>query len=115
MTRKPLQKKRAPTKKIVGHRGQWTADVEGQELAVLHNTWRVGTTGYHDPMERAKTDAAKHKRLAEALAANDVAVMQRDADEDALTKDGYIGLFSYKDLEIGEDGSIKLVLVDRVQ
>ena len=115
MTRKPLQKKRAPTKKIVGHRGQWTADVEGRELAVLHNTWRVGMTGYHDPMEGAKSDGAKHKRLTDALAANDIAVMQRDADDEGATKNGYIGLFSYKDLEIGEDGSNKLVLVDRVQ
>ena len=115
MTRKPLQKKRPPARKIVGHRGQWTADVDGQELAVLHNTWRVGTTGSHDPMERAKTDGAKHKRLTEALAANEVAVMQRDGTDDGLSRDGYIGLFSYRDLEIGDDGSIKLVLVDRIQ
>ena len=115
MTRKPLQKKRQPDRKIVGHRGQWTADVGGQEMAVLTNTWRVGKTGYHDPMEGAKVEGAKHKRLTEALAANDVAVMQRDAGDGSFSRNGYIGLFSYRDLEIGEDGSIKLVLVDRIQ
>jgi hypothetical protein len=115
MTKKPLQKKRKPYRKIAAHRGQWTADVAGQELAILHNTWRVGTTGYHDPMERATKEAAKHKRLTEALTANDVAVMKRDAGDDGLSRDGYIGLFSYKDLEIGDDGSITLTLVDRVQ
>jgi hypothetical protein len=115
MSRKIERKLRAPAKKIVGHRGQWTADVAGRELAVLHSTWRVGTNGYHDPMEKAKTDGAKHKRLTDALTANDVAVMQRDAADDGLSRDGYIGLFSYKDVEIGDDGSITLTLVDRVQ
>lgn len=115
MTKKLQQRKRQPDKKITGFRGQWTADVAGTELAVLHNTWRVGTTGYFDPMEKAKSDGEKHKRLTDALASNDVAVMQRDAGDEALTREAFIGLFSYKDLEIGDDGSIKLTLVDRVQ
>lgn len=115
MTRKPVQTKRPPARKITGHRGQWTADVAGVELAVLHSTWRVGVTGYFDPMTEINTDKEKHKRLAKVLADNDVAVMQRDAGDDPLTRDGYAGLFSYKDLEIGQDGSISLTLVDRVQ
>ena len=115
MTKKPLQRKRQPEKKITAFRGQWTADVAGEELAVLHNTMRVGTTGYFDPMEKSKSDQDKHKRLTDALVANDVAVMQRDKDDEALSRDAYIGLFSYKDLEIGDDGSITLTLVDRVQ
>jgi hypothetical protein len=114
VTRKP-QKKRQPARRIVGHRGQWTADVAGKELAVLHMGWRVGTTGYFDPMKDAKTDGEKHRRLTDALVANDVAVMQRDADDARMSPDGYIGLFSYKDLAIGDDGSIKLTFVDRVQ
>ncbi|MBM9593525.1 hypothetical protein [Roseitranquillus sediminis] len=92
---KPAHKLRAPQKKTTGHRGQWTADVNGRELAVLHNTWRVGTTGYFDPMEAAKTDGAKHKRLTDALLENDVAVVQRDAPDDpGMARSGYIGLFS---------------------
>ncbi len=115
MTKKPVQRKRQPDKKISAFRGQWTADVEGRELAVLHNTWRVGTTGYFDPMKKAGSEADKHKRLKSALEANDVAVMQRDMGDEALTRDAFIGLFSYKDLKIGDDGSITLTLVDRVQ
>ena len=115
MSRKIPQKLRAPTKKIVGHRGQWTADVEGRELAVLHNTRRQGTTGYFDPMTKVKLDGDKYRRLAQALRENDVAVMQRDAGDDGLSRDGYIGIFSYSDLAIGDDGSISLKLVDRVQ
>ena len=117
MSRKsPPRKQRAPTKKITGHRGQWTADVEGRELGVLHTSWREGVTGYFDPMEGAKADGAKHARLAEALRSNDLAVMQRDTPGDpGLSRDGYIGIFSYKDLQIGDDGSVRLTLVDRVQ
>ena len=115
MSRKITQKLRAPTKKITGHRGQWTADVEGRELAVLTNTWRVGTTGYFDPMHGAKVDGEKHQRLSQALSENDVAVMQRDAGDGKFSRDGYVGLFSYKDLVIGDDGSIRLTFVDRVQ
>lgn len=76
---------------------------------MLHSTWRVGTTGYHDPMAAAKAEGDKHRRLTAALAANEVAVMQRDDDS------SNIGLFSYKDLQLGEDGSITLTLVARVQ
>ncbi len=59
---------------------------------MLHNTMRVGTTGYFDPMEKSKSDQDKHKRLTDALVANDVAVMQRDKDDEALSRDAYIGL-----------------------
>lgn len=115
MTRKPLQKKRQPDKKIVGHRGQWTADVDGRELAVLHTTYRQGPTGYFAPPDPANS-GAKFDRLRQALEGNDVAVIQRDAPDDpGLARTGYVGLFSYKDLEIGVDGSIRLTLVDRVQ
>lgn len=115
MSRKIIQKRRAPTKKITSHRGQWTVDVEGRELAVLHNTWRVGTTGYLDENRAEVVSSDKQARLVAALRDNDVAVLQRDVDRETLARDGYIGIFSYKDLEIGEDGSIKLTFVDRVQ
>ena len=114
MSRKIAQKVRPPTKKITTTRGQWTADVEGRELAVLQSARRVGTTGYFDPMENAKADGPKYERLLSALADNDVAVLQRDAEGTAASG-AYVGLFSYKDLQIGDDGSISLTFVDRVQ
>jgi hypothetical protein len=113
--KKPVRKLRAPTKKITGLRGQWTADVDGRELAVLHSSHRVGTTGYFDPHRVEVADGAKQARLAAALRDNDVAVVQRDSDRTNISREGYIGLFSYQDLEIGEDGSIRLTFVDRVQ
>lgn len=115
MSRKIIQKVRPPTKKITTTRGQWTADVEGRELAVLRSGRRVGTTGYFDPMAVAKADGAKFERLLAALAGNDVAVLQRDEEDAPKSRDGYVGLFSYKDLQVGEDGSITLTFVDRVQ
>ncbi len=114
MTKKPLQKKRPPKARIVGHRGQWTASVDGRELPILHTTSRVGQTGYFDPMAEVGADGEKHRRLTDALIANDVAVMQRTTTDGAFTRDGYVGLFSYGDLEIGDDGSIKLTLTGLV-
>lgn len=116
MSRPIVRKLRPPSRKIAGARGQWTADVEGVEMAVLHNSWRVGTTGYFDPMDGFGRDGKKHADLVRALEAGDIAVIQRDKSGDpALSRDGYVGLFRFKDLEIGENGSIRLTLVDRVQ
>ena len=114
MSRKIPRKLRAPTKKIISHRGQWTADVEGRELPVLHSSCREGTTGYFAPPKETR-EGAKFDRLRQALESNEVAVMQRDASHDGSSRDGYIGLFSYKNLVIGDDGSIRLTFVDRVQ
>ena len=112
--KKMVRKLRVPTKKIVGHRGQWTADVEGRELAVLHSSYREGTTGYFAPPKESRS-GAKFDRLRLALENNDVAVMQRDASEGDGSREGYIGLFSYKDLEFGDGNSIRLTLVERIQ
>ncbi len=116
MSRRPERRTRPPEKKIVGARGQWTAEVDGVEMAVLHTTHRQGLRDYFDPMEGGPVDGAKHARLVAALRAGNVAVMQRDKPGDpGLARDGYVGLFSFKDLEIGDDGSIRLTFVDRVQ
>ena len=114
MSRKIPRKLRAPTKKIIGYRGQWTADVEGRELPVLNSSYREGTTGYFDAPKETR-EGAKFDRLRQALESNDIAVMQRNASDDGRSREGYIGLFSYKDLEFGDDNSIRLTLVDRVQ
>ena len=115
MSRKPDRKLRPPPMRIVGRRGEWTADVEGRELAVLHNTHRVGARSYVDANRADVAASEKQARLVAALIENDMAVLQRDADAETRARDGFIGIFSYKDLDIGEDGSIRLTFVDRIQ
>lgn len=100
--------------RIAGARGNWTAMVEGDRLAVLHTTWRKGTDGYEDPMIGAKTDGAKYTRFVEALRAHDRVVLQRDARDGSLARDGYVGLFRTTDLTIRDDGSISLCLAERL-
>jgi len=97
---------------IQGKRGAWTAEVEGRQLAVLHSSWRQGASGYHDPMEGVKLDGKRYRDLVDALKTYDLAVVQRDAGEN-LDRDGYVGVFRFKDLEIGPGGEISLILTER--
>jgi hypothetical protein len=97
---------------IVGARGDRTAEVEGRRLAVIHSSWREGLTGYHDPMTAAKTDGRRYRDLLSALRAHDLVVVQRDAPG-GLERDGYVGVFRFRDLAVGDDGAIRLTLVER--
>ncbi len=47
--------------KITGAHGDWTAEVEGRRLAVLHNTWWQPPNAYHDPMNDVKFDGKRYK------------------------------------------------------
>lgn len=96
--------------KIVGRRGNWLAEVEGRLLAVLHSTWRIGGTGYFDPMLDVKLEGLKYRRLVEALDLHNEVVIQKDRAPDNFARDGYVGVFRFEDLRIGADGSIRLTL-----
>lgn len=97
---------------ITGKRGDWTAMVEGRRLAVLHASWRTGTTGYYDPMSGAKTDGKRYTDYMSALVGSELVVVQKDKPG-TLDRDGYVGVFKYKDLVVGGAGEIKLTLVER--
>lgn len=98
---------------IHGERGRWVAEVDGRWLAVLHNSWRAGPTGYFDPMDGASVGGARYAELVGALRDHDEAVIQRDKSRDDFSRAGYVGVFRFKDLAIGQDGSIRLTLVER--
>jgi len=100
--------------KITGERGRWTAEVEGKRLAVIHNTWRVGQTGYEDPMEGIDRNGKRFREYAEALRHHDFVVMQRDVGGGDLSRDGYIGVFSFDNLDLTEGAPVRLRLLDRV-
>ena len=97
---------------IVGARGDWTADVEGRRLAVIHSRWRHGASGYHDPMAGAATAGKRYADFVQALKTNDLVVIQRDGPG-GLARDGYVGIFRFADLLIGSAGDISLTLVER--
>ena len=97
---------------IKGSRGDWTAEVEGRRLAVLHSSWRVGMTGYHDPMTGAKIDGKDYAKYMAALMSEGLVVVQKDKPG-TLDRDGYIGVFTFKDLAVEESGAVALNLVAR--
>lgn len=98
--------------KISGSRGVWTAVVEGRTLGVLHASWRRGATDYFDPMLGGDPVGVKFRDLVKALTESELAVIQRDKGE-GLARDGYIGVFRFKDLIVGPDGSISLTITER--
>ena len=100
--------------KIVGSRGDWTARVAGKRLAVIHNTWRKNLIDYFDPMTSAAIDGIRYQTFVEALKTYNEVVIQVDAAPGDFSRVGYVGVFSFSDLIIGEDGSIALKIVDRL-
>ena len=81
-------------------------------LPVIHDTWRQGQTGYFDPMTGAKVEGKRHAEYIEALRREDLLILQRDK-AGSLERDGYIGIFTFKDLVVGDDGSVELTIVAR--
>jgi hypothetical protein len=101
--------------KITGSQGDWTVDVEGTRLAVIHDYWYSAPSTYFDPMKGAKVDGKRYADYLAALRANDRVVMQKSATDGSFARLGYIGIFKFKDLVVDEDtGSISLTLTQRL-
>ncbi len=98
--------------KITGERGRWIAEAEGHWLAVLHTSWRKFPNGYFDPMTGAKVDGKRHAEFVEALRREPFVILQRDKPG-SLDRDGYVGIFTFENLQIGADGSVGLTLIAR--
>ena len=91
---------RARRVQIVGTRGDWTAKVEGQRLAVLHSYWRETAARYFDLAIGAKLSGKRYQSLIHALRNKDKVVIEknvvRTADNEAgfvLDRDSYVGVF----------------------
>jgi len=98
--------------KITGARGDWTAEVEARRLAVIHDTWFKPKDRYLDPMQGADLNGKRYQDFLTALQSSDKVVMQRDIPG-TFTRNGYVGVFFFKDLVVGDDGSIGLTLTGR--
>lgn len=102
--------------KITGERGRWLAEVEGQWLAVLHDShWNFHNHSYHAPLRPEDRGTKRCEEFLAALRAHPLAVMQRDApatDTGSLARTGYIGVFRFGGLVITED-HLSLTLSER--
>ena len=85
---------------IHGERGRWVAQVDGVWLGVLHQSFRVGLTGSRAPISSDHPGQKRFQELVAALRTYDLVVMQRDKDTQTLARDGYVGVFRFKDLVI---------------
>lgn len=100
--------------KISGARGDWIADVDGERLAVIHDTWWTGRDAYRDPMEGVDLASKRYVDYVAKLGDTDRVVVQRDKGAGSLEREGYVGVFAFKDLLVHPEGPIELRLTARV-
>lgn len=62
----------------------------------------------------AKIDGKRYADFVNALCSHDKVIVQKTAEDGSFARLGYIGVFRFDKLEIGEDGSISLRLVERL-
>lgn len=92
----------------------WTADFGGRQLAVLHNTlWNRSDHTYHTEIRPQDKGTKRLDVLLDALRRHDMIVMQRDRSRTDFTRNGYVGVFRFADLDIGDD-QLCLRLTERV-
>ncbi len=63
-------------------------------------------------MTAAKTDGKRYAEYVDALHREPMVIIQRDKPN-SFERDGYVGIFYFKDLKVGEDSSIRLTLTAR--
>jgi predicted xylose isomerase-like sugar epimerase len=99
---------------ITGARGDWIADVGGERLAVIHDTHWSGKDVYRDPMTGVDVATKRYVEYVQKLRESDRVVVQRDKGQGSLERDGYVGVFSFKDLQVDPEGPIEMRLTARV-
>ncbi len=63
-------------------------------------------------MSGANITGKRYDDFLDALKSHDLVVVQRDVPG-SFARDGYVGVFRFKGLEIGPKGEISLTLVER--
>jgi hypothetical protein len=105
---------RAQSVAITGARGDWIVDVEGERLAVIHDTWWTGKDAYRDPMVGIDVASKRYLDYVATLQETDRVVVQRDKGNGSLARDGYVGVFSFRHLAVEPTGPVEMKLVARV-
>ena len=62
----------------------------------------------------AKIDGKRYADFLHALRTYDTAVMQKTAKDGSFARLGYVGVFRFSNLEIGESGAVDLKIVERL-
>ncbi|MGR3343432.1 MAG: hypothetical protein ACU0DI_09460 [Paracoccaceae bacterium] len=86
----------------------------GDRLAVIHDIWWTPPSNYFDPMKGAKTEGKRYTDFIAALNAHDRAIMQRTAEDGSFARLGYVGVFRFNNLAVGDDGSVSLTIFERL-
>ncbi len=94
-------------------RGRWVPEVEGKWLANLHSSFRVGLDRYEAPIRPEDWGTKRLGELERALKENEPVVVRKDKGPDDLSRDGYIGVFRFKDLIFDAEQGLKLTFVAR--
>ena len=97
---------------INGKRGRWVAEAAGRWRAVLRHTLWVGADRSEAPIMPEHVGDRRPGELEQALRENDPAVIQRDKDAVSLARNGYVGVFRFKDLIIDYKHGLKLTLTE---
>ncbi len=100
--------------KITGARGDWIADAGGERLAVIHDTWWTGKDAYRDPMAGVDLASKRYQDYVAKLLETDRVVVQRDKGAGSLEREGYVGVFGFKDLQVDPGGPIEMRLTARI-
>lgn len=69
-------------------------------------------TQYRDPMTGAKIDGKNYAKYMAALTTESLVIVQKDKPG-TLDRNGYVGVFTFKDLIVEDSGAVTLTLVAR--
>ncbi len=89
------------TKKAIGQRGSWFADVDGETLPCVHEHWYQRPPRYHDPeFISGNTLDDRYDKFVDSIRSYARVIMQKDkkshkntAGQTVLELDGYIAVF----------------------
>jgi len=101
-----------PTFKATGRRGDWFADVDGENVPCAWNWWLKGKDHYFDP--EAKPGTGKWVKYIDVLKRlKKVALTGKKEKNGKWERDGYIALFEVANI-VTTDGTIEFDLVRRL-
>lgn len=115
-----MPKTSAPERKLIrsvvitGARGDWIVDVEGERLAVIHDTLWTGKDVYRDAMIGVDVGSRRYLEYVARLQETDRVVVQRDKRNGSRARDGYVGVFSFRHLLVDPAGPVEMKLVARI-
>src|ERR1700730_9351791 len=96
------------TKKAIGARGDWFADVDGERLPCVHKYWWENRT-YNDKKLRSGPKATELveaiKELKRVILTDDITTFEEDEEGSVrFVRTGYIAVWAVDDIEFDANG-----------